>query len=84
MSYSASNIPRFSSLADAEQFLREELAKLAVELRVVEVDEVYHTVLTAAPAKTNVGMVVYADGTAWNPGAGEGLYVRTSGGWVKL
>lgn len=84
MSYSASNIPRFSSLDEVERFLREELAKLATELRVVEVDEVHHTVLTSAPTKISVGMVVYADGTAWDPGAGEGLYVRTSGGWVKL
>lgn len=30
----------------------------------------------AAPAKTLTGMVVYADGVDWNPGSGEGVYVR--------
>lgn len=30
------------------------------------------------------GMVVYADGTSWNPGSGEGLYERRAGAWQKL
>jgi len=29
---------------------------------------------TAVPPKPRVGMVVYADGTHWNPGSGEGVY----------
>lgn len=41
-------------------------------------------VLHAAPTKVKSGMVRYADGTDWNPGSGEGVYVYTSGGWVKL
>lgn len=36
------------------------------------------------PKKVRVGDVVYANGTTWNPGDGEGLYVRLSTGWVKL
>lgn len=30
------------------------------------------------------GMIAYADGTVWNPGAGEGVYARIAGAWVKL
>lgn len=30
----------------------------------------------SAPDKTWAGMLIYADGTTWNPGAGEGVYVR--------
>lgn len=30
------------------------------------------------------GMVVYADGTSWNPGAGVGFYGYQNGAWVKL
>ena len=43
-----------------------------------------YDVLHAAPGRTYPGMVRYADGSDWNPGSGEGLYVYTSGGWVKL
>lgn len=43
------------------------------------------TVMYAAPSKPRTGWLVYADGTSWNPGSGEGVYVYTSGGaWSKL
>ena len=43
------------------------------------------TVLYAAPVKPRTGWMVYADGTTWNPGSGEGVYVYTSGAvWSKL
>ena len=36
-------------------------------------------------AKPRAGDVRYADGTNWNPGAGEGLYIYLSNGaWSKL
>lgn len=35
-------------------------------------------VLHASPDKTFPGMVVYADGTDWDPGSGEGVYVRNA------
>lgn len=38
----------------------------------------------AAPAKPRDGDIVYADGVAWNPGAGAGHYSRTAGTWVKM
>lgn len=41
--------------------------------------------LHAAPERPRTGTIVYADGTDWNPGSGEGLYVYDSGGnWVAL
>lgn len=36
------------------------------------------------PAKFRAGMVVEADGTNWNPGAGAGMYVYRAGAWVKV
>lgn len=30
------------------------------------------------------GMIAYADGATWDPGAGEGIYARVAGAWVKL
>ena len=41
-------------------------------------------VLTSSPADIQDGMVIYADGTSYNPGSGEGLYCRENGAWVKL
>jgi len=43
-----------------------------------------YEVSTSPPDKLRVGMVRYADGTAWNPGSGEGLYVYKSGGWTLI
>lgn len=44
----------------------------------LEREKPYETlrVLHSAPARTFGGMMVLADGTDWNPGAGAGLYVR--------
>jgi hypothetical protein len=40
--------------------------------------------LAAAPSSPSNGDIVYADGTNWNPGSGEGFYGRQAGAWVKL
>lgn len=40
--------------------------------------------LGAEPDRPEDGMIVYADGTSWNPGSGAGFYGRESGAWVKL
>jgi len=40
--------------------------------------------LNAAPDKPRNGLIVYADGTNWNPGSGEGYYGYEAGAWVKL
>ena len=46
----------------------------ALDLREVHVE----------PEKPRIGMVVYADGTDWNPGSGVGLYVYQAAGWKLL
>lgn len=38
----------------------------------------------AAPARPQDGMIVYADGVNWNPGAGNGVYVYRGGAWNLL
>jgi hypothetical protein len=40
--------------------------------------------LTAAPTRPSNGAIVYADGTEWDPGSGEGFYGYEDGAWVKL
>lgn len=36
------------------------------------------------PRMPRNGMIAYANGTTWNPGAGEGFYGYQAGAWVKL
>ena len=38
----------------------------------------------AAPLSPPDGMIVYADGTVWNPGSGEGVYVYYGAAWNLL
>ena len=38
----------------------------------------------AEPARPRKGDVRYADGTDWNPGAGEGIYWYNGTAWAKL
>ena len=40
-------------------------------------------VLDTEPAAPEVGQIVLADGTNWNPGAGRGIYYW-DGSWRKL
>ena len=41
-------------------------------------------VLAVAPDRPRKGMMVFADGTNFNPGGGAGVYVYASSSWVKL
>ena len=63
-------------------WVQEEFFRLAQATAVV--DNVVLKVTYVAPVYVVEGMVVYADGTTWNPGGGRGLYQRVSGAWVKL
>lgn len=36
------------------------------------------------PPKPRLGMIVLADGSDWNPGAGQGAYIYYAGAWNKL
>ncbi len=47
------------------------------------VDFKQFNVLHVAPTKPRAGLVVCADGTNWNPGAGAGLYLYMTS-WTKL
>lgn len=46
----------------------------ALDLRPVHVE----------PNKPREGMIVFADGTDWNPGSGKGVYNYSGAVWVKL
>lgn len=42
------------------------------------------TISHNAPRRPRNGQLVYADGSDWNPGSGEGFYGYENGAWVKL
>lgn len=65
-------------------WLATQLRLIAAELSHGRPETVTLAVLGVEPARRPDGMVVYADGSEWNPGSGEGFYGRQNGAWVKL
>lgn len=57
----------------------ERLSISLVEQVAVDLRPVYRE-----PERPRDGMLVFADGTEWNPGSGAGTYERRGGAWVKL
>lgn len=76
--YRVGNIP-----ADAPDWLVRELRAIQ-EAGVSVVDGVTFNKLYAQPKKLFEGLTVLADGTAWNPGSGAGVYTYYAGSWKKL
>lgn len=57
--------------------LREEVARLERALNDAQPDYALQ-VLHAEPARLRAGMLIFADGTDFDPGSGEGLYRRNA------
>lgn len=77
--YIPSPVPTDISLHILE-FLREEFVKVYEGQR-----SIYQLpIITVEPNKPREGLLVYADGTEWNPGSGKGVYVHNGTTWVKL
>jgi len=78
MTYVPGNVPLTGELTD---FLRDELTQIAESLN--PSDGVDFNLIQAAPTKNFRGEYRYADGTNWDPGEGEGLYLFDStSAWV--
>lgn len=62
---------------DLSSYLENELEAIASALtsNIISIDM---TPTHQVPTKPRTGLVAYADGTDWNPGSGEGLYVYGS------
>lgn len=67
---------------DLKRWLASEFRRVATNF--LSLDNLALRVSNAAPTRPRDGMVVYADGTDWNPGAGVGFYGYENGAWVKL
>lgn len=74
-----------NSLPSLASWAARQLQQLAALLN-DDVSSVSLEVLYAVPDQPRAGMVIYADGTRWNPGAGEGVYRRNAANtaWVFL
>ena len=68
---------------DLPRYIFEEFLKLQGALQ--ENATTFIEVKNVAPDRIKQGDIVYADGTNFNPGCGEGIYFRNAAGsWVKL
>ena len=73
------DVPDVSALQD---YLEMELISISRSL--LDFREVDLRPSARIPVKPKTGMIVYADGTNWNPGSGAGVYVYVAGVWTSL
>ena len=66
------------TVEDLRRWLTQELQRVANAFIQAQTPTI--PLYTAAPSKPVLGQIVLADGTAWNPGSGRGLYYY-DGGW---
>lgn len=83
MAYTPEPLSGELELAQLSEYLTRELNRISGEFQLAE-DGVLLPMRTSAPMKPREGMLAIADGTAWNPGSGKGLYEYRSAAWVKL
>ena len=77
-------IPINTPLEYDSVYFTTELQRISNAIRELESPVVILSPQAVAPERTKEGMVMNADGTNWNPGAGAGLYEFTGGAWNKL
>ena len=80
--YDPNRPPQFASGSESDtlaQWLYREFSALAIALSEQAALEL--RTINAPPPKPRDGMLTFADGVAWNPGSGKGLYVYKAGAW---
>lgn len=80
MAYNPEPVP---TDANVSTYVYRELLRISAEFGQIAEGRYFEPRYTA-PAKPREGMIVIADGTSWNPGAGKGAYEYRSGAWAKL
>lgn len=78
------NTPPQGDLESLRSFVVQEFQRLALDLETNQVESLQLVERYSAPVKPREGLVVFADGTSWDPGSGRGVYVYSSSAWVKL
>lgn len=82
MTYTPGTTPKIDDADDLRKYVEDELKKIAQALNeqiAVDLRPVFR-----APDRPREGMLVYADGSDWNPGSGEGVYVYKNAAWSPL
>lgn len=82
MTYTPTRVPNLTTVDELRKFVEEEFQLLSRSFQ--NTKNLQIEVLHTEPAKPREGMIVYADGSDWNPGSGDGFYGREAGAWVKL
>ena len=71
-----------STVADLRSWANRELQRVSLNFDKTQ-SQLTLAVTNAPPEKPQIGQVVFADGTNWNPGSGRGLYYYDSS-WVFI
>lgn len=82
MSYVPAQVPEIRNTEELHDYVREELHQVSKALSGQEILGLEP--LGKEPSRVSDGMVVYADGSGWDPGSGAGPYARIGGGWRAL
>lgn len=80
--YRPSEQASLDSVEQLREHVRRELREVSRSM--VETTELELRPRMQVPDRPREGMIIYADGTSWNPGKGEGPYVYKNAGWRKL
>lgn len=83
MAYALSRQPP-SDYAALIVWLNDELSRVARESTEPSVTGMRFKTLNVVPPRVYEGLTVLADGTNWNPGAGQGVYTYYGAAWHKL
>ena len=79
--YAPSPVP--DKAEDIPAYLRQEFNRMSGIIN--NIADGHFDVSNVAPDRPRTGDIRYADGSNWNPGAGEGVYIYLStGAWSKL
>lgn len=81
-SYAPRPMPKASDEQSVLEWANSEFLAIARQFNSVTLTQL--DVQNVAPPKPREGMIAFADGTDWNPGAGRGYYGFVEGTWTKL
>lgn len=81
MTYRPTDIPKGRGV-EFQVWLTDELRKVAQALEAL--DNLALVRLAVEPSKFAEALIIYADGTNFDPGEGAGPYYRSASGWVKM
>lgn len=78
----APEAPPITLEPELQEYLQRELSRIGDSVR--RTSEVVLGKQNIAPTKPEDGIIIYADGTNFNPGSGAGIYAYINGVYVKL